>query len=203
MENATKKNSVTIKQIVDTAILIALAIVLKFISDLIPFLNYFEGGTIDLAMLPILLIGFRNGPKYGFIGATLYWLLAWAIGGFKIYSQMVFLEILLDRFVPYSIGYGIAGLFYKKRDNRLSISLVIVLCALIRLLSHTISGVIIWYTWTGYGEFMTSLWASFIYNVSYVGLTCALALILFNSLKTVLYYKAPLSIQKKDIQLEY
>lgn len=195
--NKFSKASETTRELVDTAILLALGVALKLLSDIIPFLNFLEGGTIDLAMLPIILIGYRNGYKFSFAGATLYWLLCWAIGGFKIYSGFPFVEILLDRFIPYTIGYGIAGLFYRLRESRLSGSLVILLCGFVRLASHTISGVILWYSWTGFKGFMTSFWASLIYNGGYVGITTALAIVLFNFLFKVAYYKAPLSLPHK------
>lgn len=181
------KTNESVRAITETAIFVAIGIALKFLSDLIPFLNFFEGGTIDLAMLPICLIGLRRGPKYGFLGATLYWLLVWLIGGLKIYSvQYYFLEILLDRLIPYSIGYGIASLFTNTLNKPIKGSLVLLLCGTIRLISHTLSGVIIFSEWTGIDEFPGELAASFIYNATYVSLTTALAIVLFISMNRIL-----------------
>ena len=198
--NSVKTLSTTTREMVDTAILLALGIGLKLLSDLIPFLNLPDGGTIDLAMLPILLIGLRNGPKYGFAGSTLFWLLCWAIGGFKIYSGFPLIEIVFDRLVPYTMGYGIAGLFWKKRGSRLTISLVIVLSFVIRLASHTISGIFLWYSWTGFSELMVNFWASFVYNVAYVGPTALICLVLFNALFRLVPYKAPLALKADEAE---
>lgn len=180
------KTNESVRAITETAIFVAIGIALKFLSDLIPFLNYFEGGTIDLAMLPVCLIGLRRGPKYGFLGATLYWLLAWLIGGLKIYSDYPLVEILLDRLIPYSIGYGITSLFTDSLRKPIKGSLVLLLAGVIRLISHTVSGILLWYSWTGFSEFMTSFYASLIYNGSYVMLTTALAIVLFISMNRIL-----------------
>ena len=182
------KTNETVKSITETAIFVALGIALKLLSDLIPFLNFFEGGTIDLAMLPICLIGLRRGPKYGFLGATLYWFLAWMFGGFKIYSDSALVEILLDRLIPYSIGYGIASLFMNALNKPVRGSLVLLLCGTIRLISHTLSGLVLWYSWTGFNEFLSMLAASFIYNATYVSLTTLLAIVLFLSTYKILSF---------------
>ncbi|MBP5343327.1 energy-coupled thiamine transporter ThiT [bacterium] len=182
------KSNETVRSLTETAVFVALGLALKFLSDIIPFLNFFEGGTIDLAMLPICLIGLRRGPKYGFLGATLYWLLAWLIGGLKIYSDYPLIEILLDRFIPYTVGYGIASLFTNTLNKRIKGSLVLVLCGIIRLISHTTSGVLLWYSWTGFNEFAESFYASLIYNGSYVLLTTLLAIILFISMNRILSF---------------
>ncbi len=177
-----------VRSLTETAVFVALGLALKFLSDLIPFLNFFEGGTIDLAMLPICLIGLRRGPKYGFLGATIYWLLAWLIGGLKIYSDNALVEILLDRLIPYSIGYGIASLFTKTLDKPVKGALVLLLCGSIRLLSHTLSGMVLWYSWTNFGEFIDVLGASFIYNATYVSLTTAIAIVLFIAMNKILSF---------------
>lgn len=181
----------------DTALLVALAIGLKFLSDVIPFLNLANGGTIDLAMVVIMIMAFRNGPKYSFVGATVFWFICWWIGGFKIYSGIPALEIIFDRAFPYTLGYGMVGLFYKSRNNRIKATLVILLAGIIRLFFHTTIGVFEWYSLTKVSDFFTFFWASFLYNITYVGLTTILAMILFNAIFRVAYFKAPLELPPK------
>ena len=105
---------------------------------------------------------------------------------FKIYSDYPLVEILLDRLIPYSIGYGITSLFTDSLRKPIKGSLVLLLAGVIRLISHTVSGILLWYSWTGFGEFMTSFYASLIYNGSYVMLTTALAIVLFISMNRIL-----------------
>ena len=177
-----------IKGICEVGILVAIGLVLKIISDLIPFLNMFEGGTIDLSMLPIILIGLRCGYKYSFIGSTIYWLLAWLIGGLKI--DHAFLEILLDRFIPYTIGYGISGLYQKYRVKPFICSIFIILSGLIRLSSHTLSGIILWSDIFNIHDFLLSIIPNLLYNLTYVGVTTLLSVVLFISLNKVLFLRA-------------
>ena len=177
-----------VRSLTETAVFVALGLALKFLSDLIPFLNFFEGGTIDLAMLPICLIGLRRGPKYGFLGATIYWLLAWLIGGFKFYSAYPIPEIILDRLIPYSIGYGIASLFTDALRKPVKGSLVLLMCGLIRFVSHTLSGALLFYSWTNYSELNYNLGLSIAYNATYVSLTTALAIVLFITMNKILSF---------------
>ena len=68
------------KRITESAMLLAIAIVLEFISKLfIPELPF--GGQITLvSMLPVVLISYRHGIKWGFVAAFTYALLEMAIG---------------------------------------------------------------------------------------------------------------------------
>ena len=73
-----KKDSV--KKISETAILVALATIIDLLFELIPFMNMPEGGHISVAMLAIIINGFRNGWKYGLAGGLLFAVLAIGFG---------------------------------------------------------------------------------------------------------------------------
>ena len=73
--------SISVKKITETAILIALAIVIDVVFKLIPFFNMPQGGHISVAMLAIIINGFRNGWKYGLAGGLLFAILNWILDG--------------------------------------------------------------------------------------------------------------------------
>ena len=68
------------KRITESAMLLAVAIVLEVMAKLfIPELPF--GGQITLvSMLPVVLISYRHGVKWGFIASATYALLEMAIG---------------------------------------------------------------------------------------------------------------------------
>ena len=65
----TKSNTL---RLVLTAMMLAIATVIAFICSLIPFLNFpFGGGITICSMLPIILISYIYGVKWGlFTGVT-------------------------------------------------------------------------------------------------------------------------------------
>lgn len=89
---------------VETAIMIALAVVLSFVKVF----EMPQGGTISLTMIPLLLLAFRRGPVAGIIGGVMYGVISIIIDG-VIYHP---LSILLD----YTLAYGALGIagFFKK-----------------------------------------------------------------------------------------
>ena len=72
--------SIKTKRITESAMLLAIAIVLEVMAKLfIPELPF--GGQITLvSMLPIVLISYRHGVKWGFVASLTYALLEMAIG---------------------------------------------------------------------------------------------------------------------------
>ena len=60
-------------KLAESAILVALAIVLEITSKMIPVLQMPQGGSISLALLPLVILSLRNGYKYGFLGGNDFW----------------------------------------------------------------------------------------------------------------------------------
>ncbi len=150
------------KRLTESAMLLAIAIVLELIAKLfIP--EYPFGGQITVAsMLPVVLISYRHGMKWGFLASFAYAVLEMLIG-FKTVSAaflpgyfgdgaMIFnaiLMCLLDYIVAFTI-LGIGGVF-RNRIQKPGISLMCgCLVALgLRYLSHILSGCILF---TSYAE---------------------------------------------------
>ena len=128
------------RALTESAVLIALATVLNFIK----FTKLPYGGEVTLAsMLPILLIGIKNGPKWGFGSAFVYSLiqLLMSIGEISAWglSATVFVVcVLFDYLIAYTV-LGVSGFFGGRGRVRavLGVSLGIVL----RFVCHFISGI--------------------------------------------------------------
>lgn len=96
------KNRILI--MVESAIMIALAVVLSFVKVW----SMPQGGTISLTMLPLFVLSFRRGPAAGIISGIIYGAISIIFDG-VIYHPM---SVLLD----YTLAYGLLGVsgFFKK-----------------------------------------------------------------------------------------
>jgi len=155
------KQKLTVRQIVFSAIAIALAITiatyLKFKGPL-----WFNGGSITLfSMLLITMIGWWYGPVTGIIGALAYALLQFITGPYVLSP----LQVLLD----YPLAFGALGLsgFFHNRKNGLVKGYIAGVLG--RLFFHCVSGVIFYTEYVGNpaGD-IAAVWASILYNMSYI-----------------------------------
>ena len=162
------------KNIVFMGLYSALAVVLQFISGLIPFLQMPKGGNIDLGVIPIFMASYQLGYKTGIITGLLCWLLSWILG----ISGQWFLTIpqyLLDYLVPVSLC-GIASLFPKIK-NISNVFTGITISMILKYVAHVLSGVYWWFPETSYAGSIASWIYSLNYNLYYNLATLIVALI--------------------------
>jgi len=148
------------KRLTESAMLLAVAIVLELISKIfIPEQPF--GGQLTLAsMLPIVLISYRYGMKWGFLTAFTYALLEMAIGGKTVAAAFqpgyfgdgtmignAIIMCLLDYIVAYTL-LGLGGIFRNKIKNPGMALMAGSLVALgARYLSHVVSGYVLFSGW--------------------------------------------------------
>ena len=208
LKSETKKMLMTIQ-------LLAIAIVLDLVISAIPGLNAsmpFGGKFFGLSMFPLVIIGILFGLKYGLLGGLIY-----AIYNFG-FDYLVYIEtlrvtleswtgqpwslwkiialILFDYVIPFT-AFGLSGLFHHALSTHIKMISSILFVSGIRLVSATISGVILWSSSIDYamsevqsggspniatrifafvGE---SLWVySLIYNLIYITTTTALVILI-------------------------
>ena len=104
------------KKITVCAMMVALATVLAWISNMLPF-KWLQGGSITLAsMVPIVVVSVITGPKWGLLSPFVYALLQMLIGGIAAPPVQDFLSYLLVVMLDYVIAFGVlglAGLFFN------------------------------------------------------------------------------------------
>lgn len=150
------------KRLTESAMLLAVAIVLELVSKMfIPEMPF--GGQITLvSMLPVVLISYRHGMKWGFVSAFAYALLEMALGaktvsaaflpGYFGDGTMIFNALamcLLDYVLAFT-ALGLGGIFRNRIQNRgtaLACGSLVALGA--RYLCHILSGYILF---AGYAE---------------------------------------------------
>lgn len=156
-----------IQAIVETGVLIALAVVLELIATGLPLLKMPQGGHFTLALLPLAIIGFRRGWKYGFPAAVIYALINMLMDGFWGLGSLLF-----DYLFAFGV-FGICGFFSKKARTSLAVFLLVILVAFFfRYLFASLSGMLFFGNYaTDYG--MSAFYYSFIfYNLPYCAASC-------------------------------
>lgn len=130
----------------ECAILLSIATILSFFPKIDGI--WARGGSITIcSMLPIILISYRHGIKWGLLTGFAFSVLQLFTGGFYpagITLTSAFLTLLLDYIFPYTI-IGLGGLFkrkFKSITNELVLGSVVVLTA--RYLCHVFSGYVLW-----------------------------------------------------------
>ncbi len=136
------KSKKAISSITISSLLFATAIVLKVLANLIPFLNFPNGGTVSFVLVPLVLIGLFCGPIWGLVLCTAFGGIDIFLGGGMGYH---WLSLLLDYFVAYGL-VGLTGffskLFYQKRSWVPIVAVTI--GGLLQFLGSFFSGIIVW-----------------------------------------------------------
>ena len=131
-----KKN----QRIVFISIYCALAIVLDYIKSFIPFLNMPSGGSINIALIPIVIASFHMGTSEGVIVGFLWWLISSLLG---LNNQFLSISQYFFDYVIPSCIVGISSLFYKKH-NIFEIELGIIVMMIFRTICLIYSGAVFW-----------------------------------------------------------
>lgn len=140
----TAKNISKTRMLTEAAIMLALATVLSIIKILeLPY-----GGSVTVAcMLPVIIISYRHGVKYGLLVAFVYGVIQ-QLFGLKTLSyvttwQSVVAVILLDYIIAFTV-IGLGGLFRKVSSQAYGLLLGTFLVCALRFLCHVISGATVW-----------------------------------------------------------
>lgn len=152
MKTETQKNT---RALVESSVLIAIATILS----LFKLYEMPWGGSVTLAsMLPLIIIAYRHGLRYGLISSLAYSLLQMLLGFSTISAaflpgddQMVFYKAVLMVLLDYVFAFSLVGLsaLFMKKSLSASRSLTIgaVFGCGCRFVMHFLSGYILWGSW--------------------------------------------------------
>ena len=148
------------KRITESAMLLAVAIVLELVSKaIIPEMPF--GGQLTMAsMLPVVLISYRHGVRWGLVAGVCYAMLEMAIGARTVAAAfqpgyfgdgLMLLNAFLMCLLDYLVAFTVLGIGGCLRDTHLRPGMQLALgsCAAIgcRYLAHTVSGYILFSGW--------------------------------------------------------
>lgn len=148
------------KRLTESAMLLAMAIVLELVSkSFIPEMPF--GGQITLvSMLPVVLISYRHGVKWGLVSGLCYALIEMVIGAKTVAAAFqpgyfgdgtmilnALIMCLLDYILAFSL-LGLGGIFRNKIKNPgLSLMCGSLVALGARYLAHVLSGYILFSGW--------------------------------------------------------
>jgi len=152
-----RRGKFTPKMMSYAAICIALATVLSFAKL---FSAPYGGSVTACSMFFIILTGFWFGPAVGILAGITQGLLQFVLDPYIVHP----VQMILD----YPVAFGLLGLsgLFANRKYGLYIGLIVGVFG--RILGSTLSGVLFFAEYTPAG--MHSLWYSFVYNGSYMGI---------------------------------
>ena len=158
-------NQQKVRRLTVSGMMLALSTVLAIVCAYIPFLNLpFGGGFTVASMLPIVIVPYMYGTRWGLFTAGCYSLiqivlsLTQGTGGtvialfmpasddFMGYGAAVAI-ILIDYIVAYTV-LGLGGVFRNKINRQgVAITLGVILALSLRYIAHIISGYIFYGAW--------------------------------------------------------
>lgn len=180
-----KENQVII--LTEIALMTALAVVIDIVFGLFQDQMFPYGGSINIAMVPIMLMSFRRGIKAGLTTGLLVGIIQIIYGG----HVREFYQFIFDYPVAFTV-VGLAGVFSKGNKN-LSTNTIVVggtLAGLLRYFSHFLAGVTFWRKYVpeeaflgikGFTPFTWSLFYNGLYMIPSIILSVALVLLLLKT----------------------
>ena len=210
------------KRLTESAMLIAMAVVLELVSKMIIPEMPFGGQLTIVCMLPIVLISYRHGVKWGLVAGFGYSLIQMALGartvtaafqpGYFGDGTMITNAIImcgLDYVLAYTL-LGLGGIFRDRpEDPRAALCLGSIVALSARYLCHIASGYILFSGWAewfftqegfpGWGaELVASLspdMLGFVYSLVYNGMYMVPEII-FTAIAAVVVARVPRIVAK-------
>ncbi len=180
----TKKKKITTLQLVESALMIAIAVIL---NEVLKIPSPLGGGLTVVSMLPIVLISHRHGAAWGLFTAFVFSLIELIFGlknvGYAESTVMAIGIMFLDYILAYSV-IGLSGIFGK---NRSSVAIGIAVTFALRFICHWVAGAWIWGVWMPdeyMGMTMTNPW---IYSALYNGWYMAAELVITEIVAMLIY----------------
>ncbi len=195
MADSSIKNT---RRLTETAIMLALAVALSYVQ----IFSLPMGGSVTLfSQVPIIIIGYRYGAKWGISTGVIYGILEMLLQGLGNFAYVKGIgSYLILIFADYVLAFmvlGLGGAMFKKavKNQAVALGLGAFIGSLLRFVCHFISGVTIW---GEYADGWKSVWAySAGYNGSYMAAEAAISVVGVVLLSLVLDFSSPTLIRKK------
>lgn len=190
------KNKNKIFVLAECAMMSALSIAIFTVSEMIPWPTFLHGGSITIfAQVPIIVLSYRRGVKYGLAAAFVIGVveLFFGLANFS-YVNTISAYIIVALF-DYIVAFGclgLGGIFRNsKYSHKANITLGAVLVSFLRFSCHFFSGVTAWRDYTK--NLTATVIYSFTYNAGYM---------LPETIITLIGCLAVASILKNNIKIE-
>ena len=160
MSNAANKSRMHLRALCESAIFVAIAVVLNMIRiNILP-----QGGSLMLILIPLSVLSIRWGLGWGLASGLVFGLIKAIMGGGFAWGWQ---SLLLDYFLSGTV-VGLAGLFYRQGSWRAVLALIV--GGVAQYIVHWLAGALIWAEWMPpefLGMPMVNPW---VYSLLYNGL---------------------------------
>lgn len=174
-----EKSSINMtRRLTETAVMIALATALSYVT----IFSLPMGGSITLfSQVPIIIVGYRYGAKWGCVTGIIHGILQMLLQGLGNFAYVkgfgAYLILILADYVLAFMVLGLGGAIFKKavKNQTIALALGAFAASLLRFICHFVSGVTIW---GEYADGWKSVWGySAGYNGSYMAAEAAISII--------------------------
>lgn len=163
----SEKNISTAQKLTESALMVALAVVLNEFAKIEP--AFLQGGGVTIfSQVPIILISYRHGVRQGLLTSFVFSLFEMMLGFANFGYVKGISSYLILIFFDYILAYGVLGLggiFRDKIRSKQNAELVVggIMVSLLRYACHIVSGATIW------GEYCPEDTAVLVYSIGYNG----------------------------------
>ena len=171
----TANNAITVKEIAEMCIAVALGAALSYLSKLLPHMPM--GGTVALGVIPVFYIALKWGARDGMVAGLALGFITMATDWYFVHPA----QIILDYPLP-GLVLGIAGLSIFRRGNNWWKGVLI--AGLARYACHVASGLVFFAAYAKDWN-MTPLPYSLAYNALYMVPSIIVALVVLAPLRRV------------------
>ncbi len=132
------------RKLAEAAVMLAVATVLS----LIKFIDLPYGGSVTVAcMLPVIIISYRHGIKFGLLTGFVFGLIQQLLGlntlSYVTTWQSIIAVIMLDYIIAFML-IGLGGMFKKLSSQANALLLGTIVVCILRYICHVISGATVW-----------------------------------------------------------
>ncbi|MGN0532977.1 MAG: energy-coupled thiamine transporter ThiT [Eubacterium sp.] len=190
MAETTASSIKNTRKLTETAIMLALAVALSYVK----IFDLPMGGSVTLfSQVPIIIIGYRYGWKWGVSTGILYGVLEMLLQGLGNFAYVkgvgAYLILILADYVLAFMSLGLGGALLRKLKNQtVALGVGAFVASALRFLCHFVSGITIW---GEYADGWKSVWGySAAYNGSYMAAEAAITVVGVVLLSLVLDFSA-------------
>lgn len=177
------------QRMTECAVMLALATALSYVTVYtLPM-----GGSITaFSQVPIVVIGYRHGYKWGLGTGLVYGILQMflqGLGNFAYVSGITaYLILILMDYLLAFMSLGLGGALFSRHNSAISVGVAATVGSALRFICHFVSGVTIWGDYAGGWQ---NVWIySLTYNGSYMLAECIITIVGATALAVILDLKA-------------
>lgn len=165
------KKKYTTVLLAETGIAVALALILDFIK----IWRAPQGGSVNLAAVPIIILAFRRGFVPTLVAGGLLGTLKLFLGGYAIHPLQAILDYPLA-FLLLGVAGAFQGLYHKKDGSWWVVAIATVVGFLGRFICHFIAGVVYFSQYAP--ENMSVVWYTIVYAGTHLVPTTILTIVI-------------------------